>query len=836
MTRPVHRSVRRLGAGLAALAVAGAFLPSGSQAAQSAASAESGVDVVNTETVQVYLDADGGIDTKRVYEQLTLTGEGDVAFGNPIEARGLRNLDGFGGFSVEDGQQQVDMSVDGVERLRTVSTYTGDLPLDVSIDYKLDGEPVKASDIVGASGLLEVAYTVKNVTAKPQEISYADGKGGTITETVDVPIPMVGSLSTVLPSNFSEVQSGQANMAGDGKGGTKVSFTMTLVPPIGSDTATFGYTAQIEDGLVPRAAISALPVNPLESPTFKSAATSYEGGAQTGAQLTAGATEIDANLLKIRDGAGELLNGLIQLHTGSQELAAGLQGKAAPGADELADGAGELDAGLGKLDAGAHQLADGAGQLDAGLGKLDAGAGELSAGAGKLSDGTKSALTGSKSLRDGLGQISGGLKTLSGAEGLPKAAAGVDQLTTGVDQLIAGFGAAGQPDTLIDGLARLEAGAGQLKAGSTELKGGLGQLVGSEGLPKAKGGVDLVKAGLDDSLAPVTGSLDQLVGGLTSLRAYCNPVPPASLQCQGTIDALIAGVNGPGGSRADLQEASNGLGQVSGGLANAIGALNTQLIPGAAAIEAGLGDLGAGATKAKDGAVKLRAGTELVKSGLTQLDVGLTSAVSGVLALSSGSDTAYTGSVSLSSGLGQLNTGAGDLAAGANQLSAGAETASDGSAKLADGAGELATGAGAASDGSGRLAAGAGELATGIGDAADGSGRLEEGLGQARQAAPALPDGAQRLSTEGMSKLIAAGEATAQEYGKLYATVGAGSERAKAESMAYGAPEQARGLTAYAFEITGENGEGGRNGLRALGALLVGGLGLGAFALRRRMG
>ena len=42
-------------------------------------------------------------------------------------------------------------------------------------------------------------------------------------------------------------------MAGDGKGGTKLSFTMTLFPPIGSDTATFGYTAEIADGVVPRA-------------------------------------------------------------------------------------------------------------------------------------------------------------------------------------------------------------------------------------------------------------------------------------------------------------------------------------------------------------------------------------------------------------------------------------------------------------------------------------------------------------------------------------------------------------------------------------------------------
>ena len=69
---------------------------------------------------------------------------------------------------------------------------------------------------------------------------------------------------------------------------------MTLFPPIGSTTAVFGYTADINDGVVPRAEISALPVNPLESPTFKTAAASYQGGADTGAKLTDGATRSTA--------------------------------------------------------------------------------------------------------------------------------------------------------------------------------------------------------------------------------------------------------------------------------------------------------------------------------------------------------------------------------------------------------------------------------------------------------------------------------------------------------------------------------------------------------------
>ncbi len=164
-----------------------------------------------------------------------------------------------------------------------------------------------------------------------QELTFPDGNGGTVTKRVEVPIPMVGTLTTTAPSSFTDVTSKAANLAGDGKGGTKLSFTMTLFPPIGSDTAVIGYKAKITDGIVPRTSIQALPVNPLESPTFEAAASGYQGGAKTGADLVAGASEIDANLLKLRDGAQDLLAGLIKLSDGADQLQAGLAGEAAPG-------------------------------------------------------------------------------------------------------------------------------------------------------------------------------------------------------------------------------------------------------------------------------------------------------------------------------------------------------------------------------------------------------------------------------------------------------------------------------------------------------------------------
>ena len=370
-----------------------------------AVAAEGDVDVLNTETVQVYTSPTGEIETQRVYEQLILTGSGSVDLTNPVSTDGLRNLEGFGGVDTEDGEQVTQMTVDGEEHLRSVSDFNGNLPLDVSVAYKLDGETVEPGDVVGESGKLEVLYTVKNVTGQPQEVSFPDGSGGTTTETVDVPIPMVGSLTTVAPESFTNVQSQQANMAGDGKGGTKLSFTMTLFPPIGSDTAEFGYTADIVDGVVPRSDVSALPVNPLESPSFATAADSYQGGTDTGARLAEGAATIDSNLLKLRDGAAELLAGLIKLRDGSERLQTGLAEEAAPGAAKLADGAGQLDDGLGRIADGANRLFDGTGQLDDGARRLDDGAGRLSQGASDLAEGQAALQAGLTKLERGVSML-----------------------------------------------------------------------------------------------------------------------------------------------------------------------------------------------------------------------------------------------------------------------------------------------------------------------------------------------------------------------------------------------------------------------------------------------
>jgi len=260
------------------------------------AMAADGVLVSNTETVQAHLNADGTVKDARVYEQVALQGNGTVTIKNPVSTANLRNLDGFGGFDVTGGNMVSTQTVNGEKRMRAVSDFKKTLPLKIAATYKLDGKTVEAGDVVGKAGRLEVHYKVDNVTGKDQPVTFDDGTGNKVTQTEKVVIPMVGSLTTLLPSSFTDVQSDEASMAGDGNGATSMTFTMTLFGPIGSATSEFGYSAAMQDGVIPDATVSALPVSPLDNPSFKGGAASYKAGADTGVTLTAGATEIDANV------------------------------------------------------------------------------------------------------------------------------------------------------------------------------------------------------------------------------------------------------------------------------------------------------------------------------------------------------------------------------------------------------------------------------------------------------------------------------------------------------------------------------------------------------------
>ena len=107
--RTSRRTARAATVAVAATGVAGLVL-SGPAGAATAAGAAS---VVDRETVQARLDADGDVRSARLYEQLTVVGDGRVEVVDPTSDEGVRDLDGFDAPSTRDGEARYVLDVDG---------------------------------------------------------------------------------------------------------------------------------------------------------------------------------------------------------------------------------------------------------------------------------------------------------------------------------------------------------------------------------------------------------------------------------------------------------------------------------------------------------------------------------------------------------------------------------------------------------------------------------------------------------------------------------------------------------------------------------------------------
>jgi putative membrane protein len=415
-------------------AVAAIVLIFGAQTSAFAASSAPD-DIFEREVLQAKLSPTGDVRQTRLYSQLTMVGDGTYTVTDPTATEGLRNLQGFGKPSVEDGQAVWNVAVDGKRALRTVSDYSGDLPVSVAVSYELDGESISPDDLVGRSGTLVATYTIKNESSEPTELTYEDAYGETRTETTDLPLPLAGQFESTLPKNFSDVTAEGGVVAGDGRGNTKLKWTLILFEPLGDLEQTLSYTAQVTDVSLPPATVQVVPVTIDQTP-LSSGNAAYTDAVESTLELTEGATTIDTNLLKIADGAGQLLDGLVRLADGAGELNDGLN-VAAPGSQQLA--------------AGASDAADGGRQLSTGLG-------ELSGGAIRLSDGLEQARSGSQQL----------------ADGLKAAPPGAREIRDGVKGLRDGVGKAGddaEDETVIGGLNAVQGGLGLVREQQTNTKG-----------------------------------------------------------------------------------------------------------------------------------------------------------------------------------------------------------------------------------------------------------------------------------------------------------------------------------------------------------------------------
>ncbi|WP_139651847.1 hypothetical protein [Raoultibacter phocaeensis] len=295
-------------------ATAGGSASSGEAGDEGSKSAASSVNTTpKDEVVYARLAGDGAVNSVYVVNVLSPEKPGAVTdYGDYASVTNLTDTS-----AIEQDGDALTVDVTG-ESFR----YQGDLadtnlPWNVSVTYTLDGKPMSASDLGGASGALEITIdTKRNDAVDPTffdnyllqvTLAFAEGKATNVA-TPDGQIALAGSNTQV---------------------------TFTGMP--GKD-GSFTATADVTDFEMDGASLAAVPFSMvIESPD-------KEG--------------LLSGFVQLADGVGELKDGADQIASGAQDLSAGA-GEMASGISGIADGAAGVSSGAGDIAAGANGIASG---------------------------------------------------------------------------------------------------------------------------------------------------------------------------------------------------------------------------------------------------------------------------------------------------------------------------------------------------------------------------------------------------------------------------------------------------------------------------------------------
>ena len=310
------------------------------------------------ESVYVVLNADGSVSNITVSDQL----HNDKGFSNYQDKSDLKEVQNL------KSDDPVQSSSDGYKWTTTDTDiyYQGKttkaLPLDTTIEYKLDGKTVDPKDIVGKSGHLSMTFNIKNTETKQYTV---DGKSYTVCKPF-----YVAAGGMLDQDHFTNVKIDHGTVSTD----TSHSIALAVMMPGMKDSIgqfLTGDLSSLNDYLFDTITIEA-DVTDFESPTM----------------MMAASTDLSALKGELKDdGAFDTTDLFDQL-------------------DELDAATQKLIDGSKALYEGADQLKDGANQVNDGVGTLVNGTSTLTDGTSQLAEGASSALTGATALQAGLGQLS----------------------------------------------------------------------------------------------------------------------------------------------------------------------------------------------------------------------------------------------------------------------------------------------------------------------------------------------------------------------------------------------------------------------------------------------
>lgn len=584
------------------------------------------------ETVYVIADANGKANKVIVSEWLK-NQKGSDTLKDQSNLKDVKNVKGDQDFTKGSGDE-LTWNAKGSD-IYYQGTSDKQLPVDVTVTYKLNGKTVSAKELDGASGKLTMEFTYKNNTGKTKKVN---GKNVTIYQ----PFLMVSGLlvdndkmSNVEVTNGKVINSGDktvvVGMALPGleeslgladltdSDGKKIDIDVPQKVTIKADVSDFSLLTTVT--MASNSALEELNLDDVDS--VDDLKDSLKKLGDSSKELVDGTKKLEDGVGELNDKSGDLADGVDKVNQGAKDLDKGAK-DLNNGAKDLDDGTNELATQVKDLPSSAQQLLDGAKSIKSALGNADSE--------------TQTIYTGAAAIEEGAQQMSDNLKNTNG-KSIYEAAAGIQEgaakVTSGADQLSDGLNTAAA--NLDESIKLLNAAVGQLEdlqkttedtttlqtygalikeiKGSIQYQQGVKQALTStlqSGITSIKGGATLI----DTYAGKIADGSVKLVEGAAKLEAGAKAI-------QSGVDTMISGNNGQN--------------------------LNA-MIAGLSMLSQQSGKLVAGTQKLADGSGKLLAGTDTLTEGTGKL-------ASGTGELSDGTDK-------LISGIGELLDGSKDLAEG----------------------------------------------------------------------------------------------------------------------------------------------------------------------------
>lgn len=604
--------------------------------------------VEKEETVYVNQEADGRISQITVSDWLkNVNGTGDISdVSNLTEIENVKGDETF-----EQGSEGTLTWKADCADIYYQGKTDEELPVGVTISYKLDGKSVTPSEIAGKSGKMEMTIQYENTAV------YEDKIEG-VTTRMSVPFLMASAV--ILPvDNFSNVEVSQGKMVSEGSKQILVAYGM---PGLAKSLNLSGdLKEEIEKKLDDTVTITA-DVTDFSIGSIYTVATSEEFSDIN--------LDDESDINDLENAVNDLVDATDKLISGSSDLSEGLNtlqksfktyskgiADVKKGASDLSTGAGKLAAGVSQYTDGVKTLTDGASQYVTGTEKLAAGVKEYVAGEKLIDQGAQTLKEQSAALPAGYSKFSNGLLTyisgvdqIADAENTRKLAAGSQAVSKGIKDVNAALGSVDLAGVDYDSVIHaLEDAKGNLAEDEADAKEAIDTAIGQLQNAKSK---QAAAAAVIEGLKGKTASGSELESGARTISG-------AMQQLDQNASALAAGGES---LKAGNKEMSAGIKGVTDGIATLYGGIQTlsanneTLLAGASELTAKGTDLTAGIAQLDGNTLTLNSSAKKLSKGANDLSKGAGRLNGATKKVGSGVDQLQLGSLDLLNGMNQFKS------------------------------------------------------------------------------------------------------------------------------------------------------------------------------------